>query len=155
MYCEEKILSSQFGDIEHIKPKSKFQELEFEWNNLGLVCSKCNSAKHDKYDEETPFINPYDEDPESNIVAAGATLWAKQGSERGELTISEITLNRNELIEKRYEKIKTIKKAINECFRTKNKNLTKNALEELKKESDGDKEYSLCVKHFLKAHDIS
>ncbi len=154
MYCEEKILSSQFGDIEHIKPKSKFHELEFDWDNLGLVCSKCNNAKSDKYDEVTPFVNPYNEDPEEHIVAVGSLLTQKRGSERGELTISEIQLNRNELIEKRFERIKRIERTINSCFRTTNETLKSNALEELKKESNEDREFSLCVKFILMAHSI-
>ncbi|MEF3691537.1 MAG: HNH endonuclease [Candidatus Moraniibacteriota bacterium] len=154
MYCEEKILSSQFGDIEHIKPKSRFPKLEFEWNNLGLVCSKCNNAKSNKYDEETPFIDPYTEDPEDYILAAGTFLVNKRGSERGELTISEITLNRPDLVEKRHEKIQRIGKTIDSCFRTKNETLKNNALEELKKEATEDKEYSLCVKYLLKSHEI-
>ncbi len=154
MYCEEKILSSQFGDVEHIKPKSRFKNLEFDWKNLGLICSKCNNAKSDKYDEQTPFINPYDEDPEDYIIATGTLLAQRRGSERGELTISEIELNRGGLIEKRYEKIKNIGKTIDKCFRTQNETLKKNALEDLKKEASEDKEYSLCVKYLLKSHRI-
>ncbi|MGW8185040.1 MAG: HNH endonuclease [Candidatus Moraniibacteriota bacterium] len=154
MYCEEMILSSQFGDVEHIKPKSKFQDLAFNWDNLGWACSKCNSAKADKYYENNAFIDPYNEDPEDYIIAIGAFLAQKKGSERGELTISEISLNRNELVEKRYEKIKKIEKAINSCFRTKDEKLKNNALEELKGEANEDKEYSLCIKHMLKSHEI-
>ena len=154
MYCEEKILSSQFGDIEHIKPKAKFKELEFTWDNLGLVCSKCNNAKSDNYDEENPFINPYSEDPEEHIVVFGATLHSKRGSERGEMTISQIDLNRAGLVEKRYEKINMLDKAIKACFRTKSETLKNNALEELKKEADQDKEYSLSAKFLLKSHQI-
>jgi len=154
MYCEEKILSSQFGDVEHIKPKSKFPALEFNWDNLGVVCSKCNNAKSDNYDEKTPFINPYNDNPEDHIIATGTLLAQKKGSERGELTISTITLNRTELIEKRYEKIQKIEKTINACFRSNNETLKNNALEDLKKEANEDKEYSLCVKYLLKCHEI-
>lgn len=109
---------------------------------------------YNKYDEETPFINPYDEDPENHIIAIGALLTQKRGSERGELTISTINLNRNGLTEKRYEKIQKIEKTINSCFRSNNEKLKNNALEELKKEANEDKEYSLCVKYLLKSHEI-
>ncbi|WP_257744559.1 HNH endonuclease [Burkholderia glumae] len=65
MYCESKFVAIDHGDVEHILPKSKdkFPHLEFEWSNHGISCTKCNGAKSDKYDKNTPFINPYDEDP--------------------------------------------------------------------------------------------
>ena len=105
-------------------------------------------------DEETPFINPYNEDPEQHIVVVGATLHSKKGSERGEITISQIDLNRAGLVEKRYKKINMLDKAIKACFRTINETLKINALEELKKEADQDREYSLSAKYLLESHEI-
>ena len=49
IYCEAKVTDVYYGDVEHIKPKLKFPELEFDWDNLGFVCAKCNGEKHDKY----------------------------------------------------------------------------------------------------------
>ena len=132
MYCESKISQVYFGDVEHIKPKSKFPELEFDWNNLGYACAKCNGAKGTTYYEKTPFINPYNEGPDNHIVAFGSLIKSKQGSERGEMTIKEIDLNRCELVERRHNKIEAIQKAINSCFRTEDSKLKTNALEELK-----------------------
>ena len=84
MYCESKITHIDFGDVEHIKPKSpsKFPELEFEWENLGIACGKCNLAKHDKYFVETPFIDPYLEEPSDHLAAVGTLLLHRGGSER-------------------------------------------------------------------------
>lgn len=101
-----------------------------------------------------PFINPYNENPEDYVVLYGPFLYQKQGSERGELTIKEIDLNRTGLIEKRQEKINQIQKSINACFRTPNKTLKQDALNELKKEADKDKEYSLCIKYLLRINKI-
>ena len=84
----------------------------------------------------------------------GPFLKQKRGSERGELTILDIELNRTELIERRKEKIDKLVKSIDECFRTSNETLKNNALEELKKEAEQDKEYSLCVKYLLEINNI-
>lgn len=154
MYCESKVSHTYYGDIEHIKPKVRFPELEFVWENLGFVCAVCNGIKKDKFEENTPFINPYDENPEDHIIAVGSFIKHKQGSERGEVTINEIYLNRVTLIERRQEKLDSIEKAINSCFRTQNISLRNIAINELKKEADFDKEYSLCVKSLLMTHHI-
>lgn len=154
MYCESKVSHTYFGDIEHIKPKDKFPALEFNWDNLGYICAKCNNAKLNKYDEITPFVNPYDEDPNNYIIAVGAFIKHKQGSERGEITITDIALNRGELLEKRKERMEKIEKVIDGCFRTTNQSLKDNALEALRKEAEDDKEYSLCVKSLFFAHGV-
>jgi len=156
MYCESKISHVYYGDIEHIKPKSKYPELKYKWDNLGYVCAKCNGAKQDKYFEATPFINPYIEDPEVHIIPLGAFLYPKRGSEKGEITIREIALNENvALVEKRQERIDEVNCAITASFRTENETLRQMALEELRKEAEPNKEYSLFVKYLLIIQNIS
>ncbi len=155
MYCESKITHIDYGDVEHIKPKSKYPQLEFDWGNLGYACTRCNRQfKNDNYDEELPFIDPYDDNPSDYIIANGSLLFPKQGNERGDLSISGLGLNRLELIEKRQEKIDEIDKAIKVCFRTTNEILKANALDELAKEATDDKEYALIVRALLISHDI-
>ena len=78
----------------------------------------------------------------------------KQGSERGALTIHSIGLNRPPLVEKRYSRIQEVSKAIDAVFRSKNKNIKKVSLEDLKKQSDEDKEYSLSIKYLFKNQEI-
>jgi len=59
-YCECELKDNSFHDIEHVKPKSKFKEETFNWNNLLLCCNKCNrSYKKDSYEEW--FLNPSEE----------------------------------------------------------------------------------------------
>jgi uncharacterized protein (TIGR02646 family) len=58
-YCESKVDHVYPGDVEHLKPKSIFPELEFSWPNLGYVCSVCNNSKNDFYSTTTPLIDPY------------------------------------------------------------------------------------------------
>ena len=151
MYCESKIDHNSFAHIEHIKPKAtdKFPELEFVWDNLGYSCLKCNVEKGDKYDNDTPFINPYNEDPEKHILFFGYFMYAKQGSERGEYTINELQLNRVGLIERRKERIDKLNAMINAAFRTSSNTLRQQAVVELKKEAEKDSEYSVAVKSLL------
>ena len=156
MYCESKVTHIDYGDIEHIKPKSKYPILEFEWSNLGFSCTVCNRTyKGKKYDVTTPFINPYDEEPSSYLICYGAILFPKQGNERGELSIIDLGLNRVELIEKRQSKIDEIDSVIKVCFRTTNTTLRDNALNELKKEANNDKEYSMIIKALFLSHEIA
>lgn len=154
IYCESRVVHISFGDVEHIKPKSKYPALKFVWTNLGYVCTKCNNAKKDKYDDSTPYINPYDEDPKEHLVAVGALLKHKAGSERGELTTIDIDLNRSDLVEKRLEKIKYIERAIDACMRTSNIKLKELGLKDLLKECGPDKEYSIFIEGLLKIHTL-
>ena len=151
MYCESKIEHNSFAHIEHIKPKAtdKFPELEFVWDNLGYSCQKCNNEKGDKYDINIPFIDPYIEDPEDHILFFGFFVYAKQGSERGEYTVNEVNLNRIGLIERRKERIDKINAMISAAFRTSNNKLRHQAVIEIKKEAEKDREYSAAVKSLL------
>jgi hypothetical protein len=150
MYCESKISHIDYAHVEHYKPKSVFTQLEFEWNNLGYACPKCNVNKGNSFNINVPYLEPYSENPSGHIVFAGSFIFHKNGSERGELTIKDIELNRPELLERRFEKINVIQKAITVCHRTIDEGLRTDAIGELMKEANPDKEYSLCVKTFLR-----
>ncbi len=154
MYCESKISHIDFGHVEHIKPKAedKYPELTCEWSNLGYVCPKCNNKKSDKYHQDQPYIDPYSECPADHLYALGWLILQKNGSERGEITIRDIDLNRVELIEKRQTRIMEIQKAMDACYRTQNKTLRDAAIKQLHAESSPDKEYSLFVKSMLDTH---
>ena len=156
MYCESKVSHTYYGDIEHIKPKSKFPNLEFDWNNLGYVCARCNGYKSDKYDETNPILNPYDEDPETHLVVLGAVFAHKDNSTKGKITIAEqsgVHLNRPALIERRQDRINLIKKVIEACAKLED-NAKKAVLESIKPEAEADKEYSLCIKALFKTENI-
>ena len=154
MYCESQISHIDFAHVEHIKPKAnnKYPELEYEWDNHGYACPKCNINKSDKYYEETPYIDPYSEDPKENIFASGALLFQRNGSERGEISIRDIGLNRAELIEKRMARISEIGKALNAAHRSINRTLKEAAISELEHEAMPDKEYSMCINAFLQSN---
>jgi len=154
MYCESKIVHNSFAHVEHIKPKSKFPELEFVWENHGYSCQSCNTKKWQKYDEATPFIDPYNENPENHLVFIGFIIYPKQGSERGEYSIKELQLNRAGLIERRKERLDKFNIMIKAAFRTLNESLKNQAIAEIKAEAKKDKEYSAMIKNILLAQNI-
>lgn len=145
MYCESKISHVYFGDVEHIKPKSLFPHLEYEWKNLGYVCAKCNNNKSNKFEEQQPFINPYEENPSEFLVSLGPLLCQRQGNEKGEITITEIGLNRTDLIERRMERIDAVRNIIDKMVRTNSKSLRSAIFTQLQEEAKADKEYSMIV----------
>jgi hypothetical protein len=156
MYCESKVSHVDYAHVEHIKPKDSglFPELKFVWSNLGYSCALCNGKKSNKYFPDAPFINPYDEDPGDHIFAFGAFLFNKNGSERGEITIREIGLNRPALVEQRSNKISSISKAIDACCRTTSTHLRASALQAIKEEAAADREFSAVVAGLLKAQQL-
>jgi len=154
MYCESKIEHNSFAHVEHIKPKSKFPELEFVWENLGFCCQLCNTNKGQKYNEVTPFIDPYSENPENHLVFLEFMVDPKNDSERGKYSIKELDLNRAGLIERRKERLDKFVIMINAAYRTSSRSLKDQAIAELKAEAEKDKEYSAMIKTILLAQNI-
>jgi len=48
-------------NIEHFVPHKGNKDLEFDWNNLFLVCGHCNTIKSDKYDNILNCTNIHDD----------------------------------------------------------------------------------------------
>jgi uncharacterized protein (TIGR02646 family) len=107
-FCESVIGPSSSGDIGNFRPKSVFPELAYEWNNLLLVCQICNANKREQFptaaDGSPLLVDPASEDPSESIAFddQGAALPITQ---KGEITIKVIALNRPELIQARAEAI--------------------------------------------------
>lgn len=154
MYCESKILTIDFGDVEHIKPKSadKFPELEFVWENLGIACGRCNNKKSDNYHYDTPYINPYEDDPSHYLVAEYNWIFSLRNNERGQVTIEDIGLNRPELIEQRKTLLDRIMQTIQAVDNTRNEGLRTAALAALAEEASSTREYSMAVAARLEKH---
>ncbi len=147
MYCESKIAHVTFAHIEHYKPKKKgkFPELTFEWTNLGLACPRCNLAKHDKFDNAVPFINPYVDDPKAYFRAEGAFVRPVPGNTRAELTELEIELNRAELVERRQDRLKEMRRLIACYNREAHPRLKAALLQQIKDEVKESTEYSFVA----------
>lgn len=154
MYCESQVSHVYFGDIEHIRPKAEgmYPELEFDWDNLGYCCARCNNAKKDRYDETCQIINPYSEDPNAHLIAFGTLVRHKAGSERGALTIATTNLNRAELIEKRAIRLSQLQHALDACYRTSNATVREALLAALNEEGAADKEFSMFAAALIAAN---
>jgi len=148
MYCESVVNHIAHEHIEHFRPKakSKYPELTFEWNNLGLSCPICNINKSDEFDEELPFVNPYVDDPDDFFKALGNMIFPLPGNKRAELSRSIIKLNRPELIQSRTERLNAIEVLITRYFETTNKTLSQAIFNEILIEIGKDKPYSMCAK---------
>ena len=61
--CEQDSISAP--EVEHFKPHEKKKALKFGWNNLYLVCRRCNGIKSNKHvgllDCTNPGINVFEE----------------------------------------------------------------------------------------------
>lgn len=108
MYCELNPLGTSWGTIEHIKPKSvsEYQHLCYEWANLGFSCSVCNKNK----DVHVDCINPYEVDPNDYLMPLGAFMYYKNAE--GKQTRDRLGLNRAELLEARFERIREVRTLI-------------------------------------------
>lgn len=147
MYCESKVDHITYEHIEHVKPKAqdKYPDLTFEYENLGLACPICNNNKGAKYDEDTPFINPYEDNPEDYFYAYGAMIWENDGDTRAKVTKIELDLNRPELLEARRDRLEKIRGLIEEYKKADSDGLRNALLKEIKKETAADKPYSFCT----------
>lgn len=146
MYCESRVTHIYFGDVEHIRPKDRFPELEYEWENLGFVCAKCNNSKRNKWFDKTPFIDPYSEDPSDGIAALGQWLFSRPGSDRGRVTVHEIQLNRPELLERRLEKLHRIQEILDLIAEAPNNAVRKALSSRIEAELDSGAEYLLVAR---------
>lgn len=153
MYCESPIAHISYEHIEHIKPKAKtkFPELTFAWENLGLACPVCNMNKGDEYDVDLPFVNPYKEEPSDFIFALGHFIYHQPANARGDLTRRQLKLNRPELLERRKERLDSIIRLIEKYHSETNQTLKNAIKEEIEIEIMDDKPYSICANSIYNA----
>ena len=148
MYCESKILHVSYGDIEHIKPKSKRPDLIVDWDNLGLACTKCNNNKSSYYDSSLPLVNPYEDDPSEYFKFVGPMLQALI-DERSIMTESVIGLNRMDLLERRADRLRPLCNLLEQIKLIENPEIKNALLLQVCLESDPSKEYSAMVRDYL------
>lgn len=106
IYCESFPLATSPGAVEHLTPKSRFPSRVVEWQNLGFVCERCNTAKGDYHHDEEAVINPFVEEPQDFLIFAGPLVLDRNA--RGDVTIRTVALDRTELVESRAEHIRQL-----------------------------------------------
>lgn len=99
-YCESKIKSTSYPEIEHFKPKSKYKELCFDYSNLHYSCKRCNLAKSAYYNDN--LLNPSADNPEEYIRYIGELAVSIDNNKCGTEMIEAVKLNqRTDLKEER------------------------------------------------------
>lgn len=142
-FCETNIDAGSYGDVEHFRPKKAVTDdalhggywwLAYTWENLLWSCKRCNTSykrnhfpledakkraysPHDNLNDERPMlVDPARENPAQHIRFRAELALGK--TPRGELTIAQLGLNRDEpeselgdaLLERRrrlYERVRT------------------------------------------------
>ncbi len=148
-YCESKIPHVDYGDVEHLLPKSVFPHLRYTYGNLTYACGVCNTRKGDFYSAETPLLNPYEDHPGEHLIPIGPMVMRSPASDRGLLTEKKLALNRTELVERRMERLEAVATLVDQVARTENPVIRSVLVEQIEKECRDDKEYAFVVRAFV------
>lgn len=148
-YCESKVPHIDYGDVEHLLPKSVFPELRYNFENLTYACGVCNTKKGNFYCAETPLLNPYEDFPEEHLMPVGPMVLRIPISDRGLVTQKKLDLNRSELVERRQERLEAIASIVDQIARTKNPAIRTVLLDQVAQECDADKEYCFVVRAYV------
>lgn len=97
-YCEERVGVVEYGNIEHRKPRRKFPASTYDWHNMHLSCTTCNTQKGDKYNKKYPILdavldNPIEEHLEYKVSDSDG-VYLSWKTKRGETTVEHTELNR-------------------------------------------------------------
>ncbi len=182
-FCESKITHIAYGDVEHFRPKKAVMEddgrlkrpgyywLTYTWENLLLSCEICNRRhKRNKFpiagkrarrpedalDQEQPlFIDPSGpDDPENLITFTGlGRAVAVDNNKRGKVTIKELDLNRDDLEERRRERLLGLQVVLSLkqlAERHQVKDDLAFATQELERHTRADAEYAGLTRSYLK-----
>lgn len=150
-YCESKIPHVYSGDVEHILPRRHRPNLALDYANLTLACARCNNAKRDYFDEAMPLVNPYEDDPSEFFAAAGPMLVRRGGSRRAQVTELTIDLNRDDLLDRRRDRLNQILPLVDQYHREENDSLKSAVAREIWHEAERCREYTFFVTAFLLA----
>lgn len=67
IYCESYVDVTCFSNIEHYHPKSVCPDEAFDWDNLFVGCTVCNTSKKNFNTSKEPFIHPVNDNPEDYL----------------------------------------------------------------------------------------
>lgn len=152
-YCEAKIKPSSFGDVEHILPKKKYPQNIFNWDNLTLACEVCN-RKYKKEHDNPPLIHPYSDNPANHLVPEGPMILPTPNDSKGDTTTTILQLNRDDLILKRAEKIKSLLALVDKWAAETNQAYKAILKTQLEIEAAPSSEFSFIVSEFLKRRGV-
>ncbi len=157
-YCESKITHVTYPHIEHYRPKKKYPQYTFEWQNLLLACSICNGSAHkgDKFPlkdgnvDKPLLLNPCDDDPGQHLEFEQARVVFL--SERGQKTRNLLGLNRDELFDRRRELLHYldyIRRTVEDYERNGNQAMAQQGQALLNMATSVEAEYTAMVRQFM------
>lgn len=50
--CGRRATEGRPLEVDHIKPKSKYPQLQWDWDNMQVLCKDCNQGKSNKYEDD-------------------------------------------------------------------------------------------------------
>lgn len=145
-YCESKLRHIAYGDIEHILPKSSDKTRWFNWENLTVACDRCNTNKGEHED----VIDPYLVDPETHLIFMGALAFPRPGDDLAFTTERRLELNRDDLCERRSERLKSLIGMLDRIARVADQNVKEALMADFLEEGEANKEYAAMAREVIR-----
>jgi len=101
-FCEAKMAHISSPHVEHYRPKSRFPDRMFDWQNWLLSCGCCNGKKWAHFpdcDGQPCLLDPTAENPSMHLDFLDARMLGK--TRRGQETINLVGLDRSPLEDER------------------------------------------------------
>jgi uncharacterized protein (TIGR02646 family) len=109
-FCESRMAHVSSPNVEHYRPKSKFLDQMFVWQNWLLSCGRCNDKKWAHFpicDGQPCLLDPTTEDPNEHVGFLDAQIIDR--TPRGAKTVKLVGLDRTPLVEERARWLMTIR----------------------------------------------
>lgn len=73
-FCESPTTATNYGDVEHYRPKSRFGWFAYCYENFLLSCTLCNGTKGNQHFADNPFTDPAPPWPDGHIPSPAEVL---------------------------------------------------------------------------------
>ncbi|MBT3209896.1 MAG: hypothetical protein HOB05_01395 [Bacteroidetes bacterium] len=159
-YCETKLKNTP-KQIDHYIEISERADIAFDWNNLYLSCTNCNSKIANKEISVNEALNPCkdsDNKIQNHLTFENEIITAKNNSEIGLQTIKKFRLDSNLLDNLRAKQLIQFQQLLVKIFQNKEnegrKKMNKTEIESLVRFSQVDYSFSLMFRILLQKFGI-
>jgi uncharacterized protein (TIGR02646 family) len=153
-YCES-LLKGVPSEIDHYIEVACDKMLSYQWENLYLSCSNCNSKTPHNIIPVSDALDPFldsDEEIERHLVFDDELILPKNDSAKGRLTIRKFKLDSEYLDYLRLKELKKFSKLLQQFQKTaiaEKRELNKSELEVLQRFTYFESPYSLMFNSYL------
>ncbi|MCP1909648.1 HNH endonuclease [Bradyrhizobium pachyrhizi] len=144
-YCESIFRHVYPGDVEHIIPKRNGIEYRFQWSNLTIACSTCNTNKGVK----EGLVDPYVDDPEGAFQIAGPAMLAEPTDGKAHATEVALQLNRSALVERRAKRLSGLHLMLRVALQQTDQNYRQILFDELRREAAESAEFAAMSRWYV------